>query len=107
MYCSSCTSLCLPCTYLHSSPVRMDMSGSEALSNDASGDVLMSFVMPSKFTKATLPQPRDSDVRIKEVPSHLAAALTFRGHIRSASAGGSACNEALSSCVDGSIIACL
>lgn len=31
--------------------MRMDMSGTEVLGNEASGDVLMSFVMPSKFTK--------------------------------------------------------
>lgn len=65
------------------SPVRMDMSGTEALSNDAAGDVTMSFVMPSKYNKDTLPQPNNPDVQIVEVPSHLAAALTFRGHIRS------------------------
>lgn len=30
----------------------------------------------------TLPQPNNPDVKIQEIPSHLAAALTFRGHIR-------------------------
>jgi hypothetical protein len=60
----------------------MDMSGTESLSNDAAGDVMMSFVMPSKYTKDTLPKPNNPDVHILEVPSHLAAALTFRGHIR-------------------------
>lgn len=60
----------------------MDMSGTESLSNDAAADVSMSFVMPSKYTKDTLPQPNNPDVQIVEVPSHLAATLTFRGHIR-------------------------
>lgn len=43
---------------------------------------MMSFVMPSKYTKETLPKPKNPDVAIIEVPSHLAAALTFRGHVR-------------------------
>jgi hypothetical protein len=64
------------------SPVRMDMAGTESLSNDDSGSVRMSFVMPSKYTAASLPKPKTSDVIITEVPSHVAAALTFRGHIR-------------------------
>lgn len=64
------------------SPVRMDMSGTESLSTGASGQVKMSFVMPSKYDKSTLPRPNNSDVKIVEVPSHTAAVLTFRGHIR-------------------------
>lgn len=60
----------------------MDMAGSESLSNDERGDAVMSFVMPSKYTKESLPKPNNPDVKIVEVPSHLAAALTFRGHIR-------------------------
>jgi hypothetical protein len=60
----------------------MEMAGTESLSNDAAGDVMMSFVMPSKYTKDTLPKPKNPDVAIIEVPSHLAAALTFRGHVR-------------------------
>lgn len=60
----------------------MDMAGSEQLPAYASGDVKMSFVMPSKYTATSLPQPNHPDVQIKEVPGHLAAALQFRGHIR-------------------------
>eukprot|EP00878_Enallax_costatus_P014862 GHUV01015557.1.p1 GENE.GHUV01015557.1~~GHUV01015557.1.p1 ORF type:complete len:191 (+),score=60.85 GHUV01015557.1:456-1028(+) len=64
------------------SPVRMDMGGTESLSNDAKGEVKMSFVMPSKYTKESLPKPKTGDVSITEVPGHVAAVLTFRGHIR-------------------------
>ncbi|KAI8468954.1 MAG: SOUL hem-binding protein [Monoraphidium minutum] len=64
------------------SPVVMAMGGSEGLPQDAAGKVLMSFVMPSKYTKDTLPRPNDDSVAIKEVPAHTVAALTFRGHVR-------------------------
>lgn len=60
----------------------MEVAGSESLSNDERGDAVMSFVMPSKYTKESLPKPNNPDVKIVEVPGHLAAALTFRGHIR-------------------------
>ncbi|KAF8056361.1 heme-binding-like protein [Scenedesmus sp. PABB004] len=64
------------------SPVVMDMAGTEALPADAAGDVRMSFVMPSKFTAATLPKPNNPDVRVREVPGHTAAVLRWRGHVR-------------------------
>lgn len=68
------------------SPVVMAMGGSEALPADARGRVRMSFVMPSKYTAATLPRPRDASVAIKEVPARTVAALAFRGHVRSRAA---------------------
>jgi hypothetical protein len=49
------------------SPVVMAMAGTESLPADATGKVKMSFVMPSKYTKATLPKPNDASVEIKEV----------------------------------------
>ncbi|KIZ02468.1 SOUL heme-binding protein [Monoraphidium neglectum] len=58
------------------------MAGSESLPAEASGKVRMSFVMPSQYTKDTLPRPNDASVEIKEVPAHTVAALTFRGHVR-------------------------
>jgi hypothetical protein len=52
------------------SPVVMEMAGgSEALAAGDSGRVRMSFVMPSKYTAATLPKPNDATVAIKEVRS--------------------------------------
>eukprot|EP00879_Flechtneria_rotunda_P000495 GHRR01000599.1.p1 GENE.GHRR01000599.1~~GHRR01000599.1.p1 ORF type:complete len:254 (+),score=79.68 GHRR01000599.1:198-959(+) len=64
------------------SPVRMEMGGTESLSQDAAGTVTMSFVMPSKYNINSLPKPNNPDVKIVEAPGHLAAVLTFRGHIR-------------------------
>ncbi|GBF93060.1 hypothetical protein Rsub_05671 [Raphidocelis subcapitata] len=64
------------------SPVVMAMGGSESLGADEKGTVRMSFVMPSKYTKETLPRPNDPSVEIKEVPAHTVAALTFRGQVR-------------------------
>jgi hypothetical protein len=42
-------------------------SGTESLAQDASGNVKMSFVMPSKYTRETLPRPNNPDVNIVEV----------------------------------------
>jgi len=38
----------------------------------------MSFVMPSKYG-ANLPLPKDSSVRIKEVPRKIVAVVSFSG----------------------------
>lgn len=35
-----------------------------------------------RYTKETLPKPKTDDIQISEVPGHVAAVLTFRGHIR-------------------------
>lgn len=40
---------------------------------------LVSFVMPSQFTKETLPVPNNADVRIRQVPASLAAVRRFGG----------------------------
>ncbi len=37
------------------------------------------FVMPSEYTLATLPKPKDSRITIKEVPSNKVAAIHFSG----------------------------
>lgn len=37
------------------------------------------FVMPSEYTLATLPKPKDSRITIKEVPSNKVAAIRFSG----------------------------
>ena len=38
------------------------------------------FVMPKKFTKATLPDPGSDDVTLKDVPPHRVAAIRFSGN---------------------------
>ncbi len=40
---------------------------------------VVSFVMPAEFTLATLPEPLDKRVVLKEVPGHLAAAILYSG----------------------------
>ncbi|MFD6562680.1 SOUL family heme-binding protein [Micromonospora profundi] len=43
------------------------------------GAYLIQFVLPATCTAATLPEPVDARVRIREVPAQLAAAMRFSG----------------------------
>ncbi|PWR07523.1 heme-binding protein [Micromonospora acroterricola] len=43
------------------------------------GAYLVQFVMPASATAATLPEPVDPRVRIREIPAQLAAAMRFSG----------------------------
>jgi hypothetical protein len=52
------------------SPVHMEIS--DTISS-------MSFVMPSQYTKANLPQPNNTEVTIKTAPAEYVAAITFSG----------------------------
>lgn len=45
-----------------------------------SGGYKVAFVMPSHYTKETLPKPADSSVEIKSVDKQTLAALSFRGN---------------------------
>lgn len=45
----------------------------------APGKQLVGFVMPADFSLATLPTPSDPRIRVREVPTELAAARTFTG----------------------------
>lgn len=47
----------------------------------SSGAYTLSFVMPSKYTMDTLPQPKDASVVLKQVPGYLAASLQFAGRV--------------------------
>jgi glutathione peroxidase len=40
---------------------------------------LVSFVMPAEFTLETLPEPLDKQVELKQIPGHVAAAITYSG----------------------------
>lgn len=53
------------------SPVTAEMAGD--------GTYKVTFIMPSKYTKDTLPRPLNPDVRIKEMPSRTMAALAWNG----------------------------
>ncbi|MFG2102554.1 SOUL family heme-binding protein [Micromonospora echinaurantiaca] len=46
---------------------------------DRPGSWLVRFVLPARFTAATLPEPTDPRVRIREIPEQLAAAVRFAG----------------------------
>jgi SOUL heme-binding protein len=51
-------------------PVESHMAGT---------DLVMTFMMPSEYTLATLPEPNDPRVLLKEVPGRVVAAIKFSG----------------------------
>lgn len=53
------------------SPVAAEMSDDKKFK--------VSFVMPSKYTKETLPIPDNDAVQIREVPAHTLASISWRG----------------------------
>jgi hypothetical protein len=53
------------------SPVQMDINDSVST---------MSFVMPSAYTKETLPKPNDTNVRIKNTEDEYVAVIRFGGY---------------------------
>lgn len=57
---------------------KMDMTSPVGTVGEA-GRYTISFVMPSKYTLATLPIPNDSRVQIREIPTRKIAALVFSG----------------------------
>ena len=62
-------------------PVQLSMTAPvRAVPGGAAGaeSYKVSFVMPRKYTLATLPTPKDPRVQLREEPPHLAAALAFR-----------------------------
>ena len=51
-------------------PVNLEKTG---------GKYRITFLMPSRYTLETLPEPLDSRVELKEVPSRLMAAIRYSG----------------------------
>lgn len=47
--------------------------------SDDPGRHVVSFVMPAGFTLETLPAPTDPRIRVREIPTHSAAARSFTG----------------------------
>jgi hypothetical protein len=43
------------------------------------GNYMVSFLMPSQYTRQTLPEPVDPNVRIREIPSQTIAAIRYSG----------------------------
>lgn len=61
-------------------PVSQKISMTAPVVQEMDGDKhVVAFVMPDEFTMETLPQPTDSNVRIREVPASLAAVRQFGG----------------------------
>lgn len=58
---------------------RIGMTAPVNQSARGSGSYTVSFVMPSRYTLATLPVPIDQRIRFREVPSVVMAAWTYRG----------------------------
>jgi hypothetical protein len=48
-------------------------------SGSKSGRHVVAFVMPAEFSIDTLPTPSDSQIRIREIPTHIAAVKGFTG----------------------------
>lgn len=59
-------------------PVTMEASNDGAPKGGAER-WRMHFVMPSKYTMATLPKPNDPRVQLREIPAHRMAAVRFSG----------------------------
>ncbi|MFF4876294.1 SOUL family heme-binding protein [Micromonospora sp. NPDC000668] len=69
-------------------PVMPEATGTEKIpmtvpvvqeEGERPGAYLVQFVMPANSTAATLPEPVDPRVRIREIPAQLAAAMRFSG----------------------------
>ena len=60
-----------PATVAMTAPVAAEILGASKYK--------ISFIMPSKYTAATLPRPDNPDVHIVEVPARTLAALAWRG----------------------------
>lgn len=61
-------------------PVAMAPAPEETRLLPKGGGFLVQFMMPSGFTLASLPQPKDGRVTFAEVPARRVAALTYRGN---------------------------
>lgn len=61
------------------SPVAAEMTSEDTSSGGYSGKHVVSFMMPSKYTKETLPKPLNENVKIVEIPQRTLAALVWRG----------------------------
>ena len=62
-------------------PVKLDMTApvSQAAAPGGSGQFVVQFVMPKGYTLATLPEPLDARVKLREVPGKSVAVIRFSG----------------------------
>lgn len=59
-------------------PITIPMTA-PVLQSESGGSHTISFVMPSTYTLETLPQPKASAIRFREVPERTVAVLSFSG----------------------------
>jgi hypothetical protein len=61
-------------------PTAEKIAMTAPVTTEASGNrYRMHFVMPSQYTMATLPKPKDERVKLREVPAHRMAVVKFSG----------------------------
>ena len=58
---------------------KVAMTAPVVTQEGASGGYWMQFIMPSKWTIDTLPEPLDENVKLKEIPERYVASLFFSG----------------------------
>lgn len=62
-------------------PEKVAMTAPVRLCAEPGGAYKLSFFLPSKYTRESLPVPSDAAVHIREVPAHTVACLSFNGNI--------------------------
>ena len=67
-----------PVTQQAAPPVKLDMTA-PVTQAATPGGFLVQFVMPKGYTLATLPEPLDARVKLREVPSNRVAVIRFSG----------------------------
>ena len=62
-------------------PVKLDMTApvTQAAAPSGAGQFVVQFVMPKGFTLATLPEPLDARVKLREVPGKNVAVIRYSG----------------------------
>lgn len=58
---------------------KIAMTAPVVQTENGSGDHVVAFVLPASMTAETAPVPTDPDVRVREVPERLAAAVRYSG----------------------------
>ncbi len=59
-------------------PIKIDMTA-PVIQKPVDQEFVVQFTMPKTFTMATLPEPNDPKVKLREVPSQTLAVITYSG----------------------------
>ena len=70
-----------PVTQQAAPPVKLEMTApvTQAAAPGGTGQFVVQFVMPKGYTLATLPEPLDARVKLREVPGNRVAVIRFSG----------------------------